>query len=123
MRAQAIYELPGNVETRWASPENPTGEKGRAGTAAGGRKGSPTIAIKAGASVVLAEAKNTSAAIAILEMNGEYYPKSAEIDFLIAELCLAREEKDKALQRYKMTLEKAPDHVRAKARIAELEKK
>lgn len=60
VRAQAIYELPENVETRWASPENPTGEKGRAGSAMGGRKGSPTIAIKAGASVVLAEAKNTS---------------------------------------------------------------
>jgi Photosynthetic reaction centre cytochrome C subunit/Tetratricopeptide repeat len=71
----------------------------------------------------LAETKNTSAAIAILEMNGEYYPKSAEIDFQIAELYLARGEKDKALQRYKVTLDKAPDHVRAKARIAELEKK
>ena len=71
----------------------------------------------------LAEAKNTSAAIAIFEMNGEYYPKSAEIDFQIAELCLARGEKDKALERYRVTLEKAPDHVRAKARIAELEKK
>src|SRR5215216_1963693 len=59
-RAQAIYEMPEGVETRWASPENPTGEKGRAGAAAGGRKGSPTIPIKAGASVVLAEAKNTS---------------------------------------------------------------
>ena len=60
VRAQQIYELPEGVETRWASPENPTGEKGRAGTAAGGRKGSPTIAIKAGATAVLAEAKNTS---------------------------------------------------------------
>ncbi len=59
-RAQAIYELPENVETRWASPENPTGAKGRAATAGGGRKGSPTIAIKAGTSAVLAEAKNTS---------------------------------------------------------------
>ncbi len=60
VHAQAIYELPADVETRWASPENPTGEKGRAGTTMGGRKGSPTIAIKAGATAVLAEAKNTS---------------------------------------------------------------
>ena len=60
VRAQAIYELPEGVESRWASPENPTGEKGRAGMAAGGRKGSPTIAIPAGASAVLAEAKNRS---------------------------------------------------------------
>jgi hypothetical protein len=71
----------------------------------------------------LAEAKNTAGAIAILEMNGEYYPKSAEIDFLIAELYLLRDEKDKALQRYRITLEKAPGHEGAKARIAELEKK
>src|SRR5215218_604718 len=58
-RAQSLYEMQ-DLETRWASPENPTGEKGRAGTAAGGRKGSATIPIKAGASVVLAEAKNAS---------------------------------------------------------------
>ncbi len=57
-RAQAVYEMQ-DVETRWASPENPTGERGRGGQAAGGRKGSPTIPIKAGQSVVLAEAKNT----------------------------------------------------------------
>src|SRR5918993_4000249 len=58
--AQALYELPEGVETRWASPENPRGEKGRGAQAAGGRKGSPTIAIRAGASAVLAEAQNSS---------------------------------------------------------------
>lgn len=58
--AQALYEIPEGVETRWASPENPKGEKGRGAQAAGGRKGSPTIAIKAGASAVLAEAQNSS---------------------------------------------------------------
>ena len=47
VRAQALYELPEGVESRWASPENPTGQKGRAGTAAGRRKGSPTIRIRA----------------------------------------------------------------------------
>ncbi|HYN85497.1 MAG TPA: glycoside hydrolase family 172 protein [Pyrinomonadaceae bacterium] len=55
-----LYEMADGVETRWASPENPRAEKGRGGQAAGGRKGSPTIAIKAGASAVLAEARNTS---------------------------------------------------------------
>jgi hypothetical protein len=59
VQAQALYEIPDGVETRWASPENPTGERGRGGQAMGGRKGSPTIAIKAGASAVLAEARNT----------------------------------------------------------------
>ena len=47
VRAQALYELPEGVESRWASPENPTGQKGRAGTVAGRRKGSPTIRIRA----------------------------------------------------------------------------
>jgi hypothetical protein len=61
--AQALYEIPEGVETRWASPENPTGEKGKGGQAAGGRKGSPTIAIKAGASATLAEARNTSGVV------------------------------------------------------------
>ncbi|HEX8747554.1 MAG TPA: glycoside hydrolase family 172 protein [Pyrinomonadaceae bacterium] len=58
--AQALYEIPEGVETRWASPENPTGERGKGGQSMGGRKGSPTIAIKAGQSAVLAEARGTS---------------------------------------------------------------
>jgi tetratricopeptide (TPR) repeat protein len=70
----------------------------------------------------LFEAKNSAAAIAILDMNGEFYPKSAEIDFLVAELHRERGERDQALARYKKTLEKAPNHQRAKARVAELEK-
>lgn len=71
----------------------------------------------------LAEAGKPADAIAMLELNGEFYPKSSAIDFLIAELLLARGEKDKALARYRITLQKAPDHQRAKARIEELEKK
>ena len=70
----------------------------------------------------LVEAKNAEAAIAILELNGEFYPKSAEIDFMIAELHRERGERDKALARYKKTLEKAPNHQRARVRLAELEK-
>ncbi len=58
-----LYELPSGVETRWASPENPTGTKGQAGRANAGRKGSPTIALKAGQSVVLAEARGTSGTV------------------------------------------------------------
>jgi hypothetical protein len=61
--AQALYEIPEGVETRWASPENPTGKKGAAAQSMGGRKGAPTIAIKAGASAVLAEAQNTSGVV------------------------------------------------------------
>jgi hypothetical protein len=60
---QTLYEMPAGVESRWASGENPTGEKGKGGQANGGRKGSPTVAIKAGESRVLAEAKNTSGTV------------------------------------------------------------
>ena len=61
--AQALYEIPEGVETRWASPENPTGERGKGGQTMGGRKGSPTIAIKAGQSAVLAEARGASGVV------------------------------------------------------------
>ncbi len=66
--AQELYEIPEGVETRWASPENPKGERGKGAQALGGRKGSPTIAIKAGASAVLAEAQNTSGVVRRLWM-------------------------------------------------------
>jgi tetratricopeptide (TPR) repeat protein len=71
----------------------------------------------------LRDAGKPDAAIAILELNGEFYPKSAEIDFLIAELHLAQGEREKALASYRRTLEKAPQHAGAKQRIAEIEKK
>jgi hypothetical protein len=62
-RAQAIFEMPEGVESRWASGENPKGEKGKGGQANGGRKGAPTVAIKAGESRVLAEATGTSGTV------------------------------------------------------------
>jgi Photosynthetic reaction centre cytochrome C subunit/Tetratricopeptide repeat len=71
----------------------------------------------------LAVAGKTAEAIAMLEMNGEFYPKSGAIDFQIGELQLARGEKDKALARYKTAQQKSPDDPRVKARIEQLEKK
>ena len=71
----------------------------------------------------LRDAGKLEDAIAILEMNGEFYPKSPDIDFHIGEMHLARGEKDKALARYRATLEKAPNYAPAKMRIAELDKK
>ena len=70
----------------------------------------------------LREAGKVDEAIAILEMNGEFYPKSAEIDFTIAEMHLQKGDKEKAIARYKTTLEKAPNHQAAKMRLAELMK-
>jgi len=71
----------------------------------------------------LNEAQKTEAAIAILEMNGEFYPKSPEIDVMIGELHRNLGNRDKAIERYRMALSKAPDQPMAKQRLAELEKK
>ena len=60
---QHLYTFPGSVETRWTSPENPSGEKGQAGKANGGRKGSPSFSLKAGEKRVLAEVSGTSGTI------------------------------------------------------------
>jgi Photosynthetic reaction centre cytochrome C subunit len=47
----------------------------------------------------LFEMDRTADAIAILEMNGEFYPKSAAIDFQLGELHRKRGERDKAVAR------------------------
>ena len=70
----------------------------------------------------LTVAGNTAAAIAILEMNGEFYPKSADIDFTLAELHRGRGENDKAIQRYRAVLEKNTQHQGAKRWLTELTK-
>ena len=57
--AQALFEMPDGVETRWASGENPKGEKGKAAQTNGGRKGSATVQVKAGESFTLAEASGS----------------------------------------------------------------
>jgi hypothetical protein len=58
--AQSLYEMPQAVESRVASGENPTGEKGKGGQANGRRKGAATVPIKAGESRIIAEANNVS---------------------------------------------------------------
>jgi hypothetical protein len=61
--AQSLYEMPDGVQTRVASGENPTGEKGQGGQANAGRKGAATVPINAGESRVLAEANGTSGTV------------------------------------------------------------
>ena len=68
----------------------------------------------------LTEANDTGAAIAILEMNGEFYPESADIDFTLGELHRGRGETDQAIKRYRATLEKSPQHQGAKRWLTEL---
>ena len=71
----------------------------------------------------LTEAGKTDAAIAILEMNGEFYPASAAIDVLIGEQYRRLGDRDKAIQRYRAALVKSPQDSVAKQRLEELEKK
>jgi tetratricopeptide (TPR) repeat protein len=70
----------------------------------------------------LNEAQKPDAAIAILEMNGEFYPASPEIDVMIGELHRGLGNRDKAMERYRLALGKAPQHPIAKQRLEELEK-
>src|SRR5688572_6081198 len=58
--AQALYVVPDGVETRWASPENPGGERGKGASANAGRKGSASWALKAGEQRTLAQVKGGS---------------------------------------------------------------
>jgi hypothetical protein len=59
------------------------------------------------------------AAIRLLQLNVEYFPQSAQNYFQIAELYRTRD-KDKAIEWYRKTLEKAPNHQGAKRRLQEL---
>ena len=61
--AQPLYIAPEGVETRWASPENPTGAKGAAAKLNAGRKGRAAIPIKAGESLTLAEVHGSSGTV------------------------------------------------------------
>ena len=71
----------------------------------------------------LNEAGKTTAAIAMLEMNGEFYPASAAIDIMIGEGYRQLGDRDKAIQRYRAAIGKAPENGLAKQRLEELEKK
>jgi Tfp pilus assembly protein PilF len=71
----------------------------------------------------LIEAGKTDAAMAMLELNGEFHPKSSAIDTFIAELHRERGERDQAIARYRSALSKAPDNALAAKWLAELDKK
>lgn len=68
----------------------------------------------------LAAAGDTTAAIAMFELNQEYYPRSVSIDLFIAELHRGRGDTVKAIERYRKALEKDPNNQHAKTRLAEL---
>lgn len=69
----------------------------------------------------LEEANRRADAIAILEMNGEFHPRSTAIDLEIGRLHAANGDRDKALLRYRTALAKEPGNDVIKRRIAALE--
>jgi hypothetical protein len=58
--ADPLFVVPEGVESRWASAENPKGERGAGGQANDGRKGKACYPFKAGETLTLAEAHGTS---------------------------------------------------------------
>jgi hypothetical protein len=59
-------------------------------------------------------------AILLLEMGGELFPNSAAVDFQLGELYRAAGERDKAIARYRMSLQKNPQNTQARRRLDEL---
>lgn len=68
----------------------------------------------------LAGLQKPTEAIRMLELNQEFNPGSAQIDFQIGEIHRARGEKESAIARYKKALEKQPNHQQASRRLSEL---
>lgn len=64
----------------------------------------------------------TDAAIALLNMNQELNPSSAEIDFQLGDIYEKKGDKDKAITRYQAVLTKRPNDQRARARLTALGK-
>jgi hypothetical protein len=58
-----LYQLPPNLDSRWASAENPTGERGAGAKENAGRKGRPAVPIPAGKQHVLAEVSGHSGTV------------------------------------------------------------
>src|SRR5215472_9364204 len=79
--AQSLYAAPEGIETRWASPENPLGEKGKGAQTNAGRKGRPAIPVKAGEQVTLAEVHGSSGTIRRIEACRVDRRKSSDMCF------------------------------------------
>jgi hypothetical protein len=63
MTLDNLYRVPQHIQTRWASAENPSAEKGGACRENDGRKRRPCIALKAGESATLLDVQATSGTV------------------------------------------------------------
>lgn len=68
----------------------------------------------------LAERGNAADALSLLQLDQEFYPQSAGIDLAMADLYEKQGEKDKAIARYRMALEKQPNNPMARRRLQAL---
>ncbi len=58
MMGDSIAKRPDpDIQTRWYSPENPTGEKGKGGMSNFGRKGYPCVTVQPGETLIMADIK------------------------------------------------------------------
>jgi tetratricopeptide (TPR) repeat protein len=66
--------------------------------------------------------KKTAEALALLELNAEFHPQSAQVAALRGEAHLAAGDRDQALASFRRALELDPQNERLRKRIEELEK-
>ncbi len=59
-------------------------------------------------------------ALAMLKLDQEFYPNSGNVDFAMAEIYRQRRDKDNAITRYRLALQKDPNNGFAKRRLTEL---
>lgn len=69
---------------------------------------------------VLVEGGKLEAAVAMLELNGEYYPQSTAVDQQLAELYLRQGDRAKAIARLEAALVKEPGNARIKQRLDQI---
>ena len=68
----------------------------------------------------LAAGRKYAEAVAILEMNSEFHPNSAGIDVQLGDVFRTMGDRERAIVRYRMALEKQPSNQNARRRLDEL---
>ncbi len=68
----------------------------------------------------LAARGGTAAALALLTMNQEFHPNSADVDMAFAEVYRRAGDRNNAIARYRAVLTKRPNDMRARQRLQEL---
>ena len=91
-------------------------------TMASGRYDFTEVPVNGLARSLAADKGKQDAAIALLLMNQEFNPGSAEIDFQLGDIYEKRGEKDKAIASYEAVLKKRPNDMRARQRLTQLGK-